>query len=95
MEEAWPVILQAAALDAVPMNSDGKGYSRTAAENNIWISMSIGIFLSLSYFSDRKQMITLGSAKVKFGTASLSYFEGAVLILHQLQSRATNRSYTC
>ncbi|KAK0599254.1 hypothetical protein LWI29_003640 [Acer saccharum] len=37
LEEAWPVILQAAALDAVPMNSDGKGYSRTAAENNIWI----------------------------------------------------------
>ncbi|KAK0602924.1 hypothetical protein LWI29_038293 [Acer saccharum] len=37
LEEAWPVILQAAALDAVPMNSDGTGYSRTAAENNIWI----------------------------------------------------------
>ncbi|TXG68053.1 hypothetical protein EZV62_009328 [Acer yangbiense] len=37
LEEAWPVILQAAALDAVPMNSDGKGYSRTAAENYIWI----------------------------------------------------------
>ncbi|KAK0601532.1 hypothetical protein LWI29_025122 [Acer saccharum] len=37
LEEAWPVIFQAAALDAVPMNSDGKGYSRTAAENNIWI----------------------------------------------------------
>ncbi|XVF20554.1 hypothetical protein REPUB_Repub12eG0010500 [Reevesia pubescens] len=33
LEEAWPVILQAIALDAVPMNVDRKGNSKAAAEN--------------------------------------------------------------
>ncbi|KAJ0042851.1 hypothetical protein Pint_18792 [Pistacia integerrima] len=33
LEEAWPVILQAVALDAVPVNHDGNGYSKTSVEN--------------------------------------------------------------
>ncbi|KAI9185149.1 hypothetical protein LWI28_004712 [Acer negundo] len=69
LEKAWPVILQAAILDAVPMNSDRTGYSKTAAENNIRIFI---LFQGLQA-TPGKQMITLGSAKVKFGTTSLSY----------------------
>ncbi|KAI9153290.1 hypothetical protein LWI28_008916 [Acer negundo] len=90
LEEAWPVILQAAALDAVPMNSDGKGYSRIAAENNsksslisgysmveldreeyqfLWGFSMLILFQGLQV-TPGKQMITLGSAKVKFGVDS-------------------------
>ncbi|KAL5739454.1 hypothetical protein ACOSQ2_028634 [Xanthoceras sorbifolium] len=90
LEEAWPVILQAAALDAVPMNSDGKGYSRTAAENDtksslisgysmvelgreeyqfLWSFSMLVLFQGL-HVTPGKQVITLGSAKVKFGVDS-------------------------
>ncbi|KAK3212082.1 hypothetical protein Dsin_016788 [Dipteronia sinensis] len=90
LEEAWPVILQAAALDAVPMNSDGKGYSKIAAENNsksslisgysmveldrdeyqfLWGFSTLVLFQGLQV-TPGKQMITSGSAKVKFGVDS-------------------------
>ncbi|KAK2663047.1 hypothetical protein Ddye_001621 [Dipteronia dyeriana] len=90
LEEAWPVILQAAALDAVPVNSDGKGYSRIASENNsksslisgysmveldreeyqfLWGFSTLVLFQGLQV-TPGKQMITLGTAKVKFGVDS-------------------------
>lgn len=42
LEEAWPVILQAVALDAVPVNHDGNGYSKTSVENMSRISLISG-----------------------------------------------------
>lgn len=86
LEEAWPVILQATALDAVPINSDGKG-SGTPVENFpknalisgynmvelecedyqfLWGFSMLVLFQGLQV-TNGKQMITLGTGKVKFG----------------------------
>lgn len=67
LEEAWPVILQAVALDAVPVNHDGNGYSKISDEN-----------MSRSSLISGYSMVELECEEYKFlwGFALLLVFEG-------------------
>ncbi|PPR92045.1 hypothetical protein GOBAR_AA28636 [Gossypium barbadense] len=67
LEEAWPVILQALALDAVPVNVDRNGNSEAAAEN-----------MSASSLVSGYSMVELESEEYQFlwGFALLVIFQG-------------------
>ncbi|GMI85490.1 SWEETIE [Hibiscus trionum] len=67
LEEAWPVILQALALDAVPVNVDRNGNSEAAAENMSTDSLVSGY-----------SMVELESEEYQFlwGFALLVLFQG-------------------
>ncbi|MBA0821351.1 hypothetical protein Goarm_018214, partial [Gossypium armourianum] len=67
LEEAWPVILQALALDAVPVNVDGNGNSEAAAEN-----------MSANSLVSGYSMVELESEEYQFlwGFALLVIFQG-------------------
>ncbi|XWS30691.1 hypothetical protein CRYUN_Cryun23aG0008700 [Craigia yunnanensis] len=67
LEEAWPVILQALALDAVPMNVDRNGNSEAAAEN-----------ISINSLISGYSMVELDSEEYQFlwGFALLVLFQG-------------------
>ncbi|KAG4137520.1 hypothetical protein ERO13_D07G076100v2 [Gossypium hirsutum] len=67
LEEAWPVILQALALDAVPVNVDRNGNSEAAAEN-----------MSANSLVSGYSMVELESEEYQFlwGFALLVIFQG-------------------
>ncbi|XP_044468488.1 protein SWEETIE isoform X3 [Mangifera indica] len=67
LEEAWPVISQAVALDAVPVNHDGNGYSKISDEN-----------MSRSSLISGYSMVELECEEYKFlwGFALLLVFQG-------------------
>ncbi|XVF71655.1 hypothetical protein PTKIN_Ptkin12aG0057000 [Pterospermum kingtungense] len=67
LEEAWPVILQALALDAVPVNVDRNGNSEAAAEN-----------ISTNSLVSGYSMVELESEEYQFlwGFALLVLFQG-------------------
>lgn len=66
-EEAWPVILQAVALDAVPVKLDGSGLSKTNVENT-----------SKSHLISGYSMVELEGEEFRFlwGFALLVIFQG-------------------
>ncbi|KAM1332269.1 hypothetical protein ACFX2F_008460 [Malus domestica] len=83
LEESWPVILQAIALDTVPVNIEENEYSNSTPQNKSRNSLLSGHRLVELESEEYNRMVELESEEYQFlwGFALLVLFQGQILPL--------------